>query len=383
MAGSLVAPIPQKLDLGMNRDLASYFHVENTFLKFKIDAPAPRHRAHSAPHQRAHSDFEVERFLMSHHLSDVTESDISDVSTHEPSTTGSDGPSRPDTPDPFTASDGPSRAHTPDPFEDASYGMHPFLQPRTLGSTDEATVPFRWKQAPLPDMQQAHLIVERLPKEAMQQRSSDLLELMAMRRSVRFFSSDDVPIDVVEACVATAGTSPSGVHKQPWFYAIVRSQDMKQRIREVVEEEEKSNYKNEKRMRTAWKTEATSILADTRLASGNGTPVKAYLTEAPVLIVAFKQTYGVGADGTREDNYWVGESVGMSVGFLQMALHNVGLATLPTRPAGAEHKITQLLGRPENEKLFLVLPVGYPSQDATIPYREVARKPLADICAVY
>jgi len=369
---------------------ASYLHIENTSLQFKNDAPAPR--------QRAHSDVEVR-------CVSFTESDISDVATQEASTTASDGPSRPHTPDPSkdpaygmcpfldvtsqeastTASDGPSRLDTPDPFEDPAYGMHPLLQPweTRMRNTDAAALPFRWRQAPLPDMQQAQLISERLPLEAMQQRSLELFELMAMRRSVRFFSNEDVPIDVVEACVATAGTCPSGVHKQPWFYAIVRSHDLKQRIREVVEEEEKCNYENEKRMCKDHKNKiklCSEIFTDRRLMKGDGAPMKPYLTEAPVLIAAFKQVCGV---GDPKANYWVGESCGMSLGFLQVALHNVGLATLPTRPSGAEHKIKQLLGHPNNQKLFMLLPVGYPSQDATIPYREVARKPLADICAVY
>lgn len=222
---------------------------------------------------------------------------------------------------------------------------------------------------------QAKLITNRFSVHSMRKRSKSFLSLMNTRRTMRFYSSDDIPQDVLATCLQTAGTSPSGAHHQPWFFAVVRDSAKKQRIRELVEAEEKINY--ERRMRKSWIEDLSSMTgdkADARLKAEDGAPKKPYLTEAPAIIAMFKQTHAIDADGKRVDNYYVNESCGIAAGVLLTALHNVGLASLTSTPMGAEQAIREMLGRPENEKLFLLLPVGYPASDATVPYRTPLRK---------
>lgn len=227
---------------------------------------------------------------------------------------------------------------------------------------------------------QALLEVDRLPPAVMHERAQAFFDLMNTRRTMRFYSSDEPPTGVIEACVATAGTSPSGAHHQPWFFAIVRSLELKKQIRVLVEEEERVNY--ERRMRKSWVNDLSSMTganADKRLKTEDGAPQKPYLTEAPAVIALFKQTHGVDKEGNRVDNYYVNESCGIAAGMLIAALHNVGLATLTSTPMGAEVTIRELLGRPDTEKLFLLMPVGYPAADATVPYRVPLRKPLDEL----
>lgn len=230
---------------------------------------------------------------------------------------------------------------------------------------------------------QATLVAKRLPVSAMRQRSQSFHQLMNTRRTMRFYSSDNVPQDVLETCLATAGTSPSGAHHQPWFFAVVRDGSVKLKIRELVEAEEKINY--DRRMRKSWVQDLSSMTgatADPRLHDDSGAPQKPYLTEAPAIIAMFKQTHGTDAQGNRVDNYYVNESCGIAAGILITALHNVGLATLTSTPMGAEQRLRELLGRPENEKLFLLMPVGFPADDATVPYRTPLRKPIAELVSV-
>jgi len=192
---------------------------------------------------------------------------------------------------------------------------------------------------------------------------------------MRFYSSDRIPQDVLENCLKAAGTSPSGAHHQPWFFAVVQDLDKKQKIRELVEAEEKVNY--ERRMRKSWIQDLSSMTgerSDARLHSEDGAPKKPYLTEAPAIVAMFKQTHTTDCEGKRVDNYYVNESCGIAAGIFLTALHNVGLASLTSTPMGAEQAIREMLGRPENEKLFLLLPVGYPASDATVPYRTPLRK---------
>jgi len=244
-----------------------------------------------------------------------------------------------------------------------------------------------WKQLPPPEAKdveakdfgetdlQAKLVTTRLPVSEMRMRANAFFELMNTRRTMRFYSSDDVPMDVLESCLATAGTSPSGAHHQPWFFAVVRNGAIKKRIRDLVEDEEKVNY--ERRMRKSWVQDLASMTgnkSDSRLRTADGAPQKPYLTEAPVILAMFKQTHCIDASGKKIDNYYVNESCGIAAGILIAALHNVGLATLTSTPMGAEQRIRETLGRPENEKLFLLLPVGYPARDATVPYRTPLRK---------
>lgn len=232
---------------------------------------------------------------------------------------------------------------------------------------------------------QAKLIAKRLPTTVMRQRSKSFFDLMSTRRTMRFYSKDDIPRDVLENCLAAAGTSPSGAHHQPWYFALIRSDKMKSTIRDLVEAEEKVNY--ERRMRKSWIQDLSSMTgdkADARLKSQDGgAPQKPYLTEAPVVLAMFKQTHGYDENGHKVDNYYVNESCGIAAGFLITALHNVGLATLTSTPMGSEQAIREMLGRPDNEKLFLLMPIGYPASDATVPYRTPLRKPASELYATY
>lgn len=231
---------------------------------------------------------------------------------------------------------------------------------------------------------QAQLVTSRYSTRAMRQRSTAFLNMLSTRRTMRFYSTDDIPQDVLETCLRTAGTSPSGAHHQPWFFAVVRDHEMKSKIRQLVEAEEKVNY--ERRMRKSWVEDLSSMTgekSDERLRSSDGAPQKPYLTEAPAIIVMFKQTHTKDADGKRVDNYYVNESCGIAAGVLLTALHNVGLASLTSTPMGAEQAIREMLGRPENEKLFLLLPVGFPAKDATVPFRTPLRKGVNELCATF
>jgi len=268
-----------------------------------------------------------------------------------------------------------------------------FLLPRkrTEGSSGHQFLAeeLKWKQLPPREAHlaeqkkfgetdlQAKFVANRLPLDVMQSRAQGFHDLMNSRRTLRFYSNEDVPVDVVKLCIATAGTSPSGAHHQPWYFVVVRNPEYKQKIREYVEEEEAMNY--ERRMRKSWIEDLsvmTGATSDKRLHSTDGSvPLKPYLTEAPLIIALFKQTHVYDADGKKVDNYYVNESCGIAAGFLIAALHNVGLATLTSTPMGAENKIREMLERPANEKLFLLMPVGYPAHDATVPYRMPLRKP--------
>lgn len=231
---------------------------------------------------------------------------------------------------------------------------------------------------------QAKLQSTRFSNRVMRQRSNAFFRMMNTRRTMRFYSTDDIPQDVLEICLKTAGTSPSGAHHQPWFFAVVRDLEKKSKIRQLVEAEEKVNY--ERRMRKSWIEDLSSMTgekSDARLRSADGAPQKPYLTEAPAIIAMFKQTHTTDADGKRVDNYYVNESCGIAAGVLLTALHNVGLASLTSTPMGAEQAIREMLGRPENEKLFLLLPVGFPAKDATVPYRTPLRKGVNQLFATF
>lgn len=227
---------------------------------------------------------------------------------------------------------------------------------------------------------QARLLTERFSSDVMRQRARDFFEMMNTRRTMRFYSTDDVPAGVVETCIETAATCPSGAHHQPWFFVIVKSHELKLQIRQLVEAEERVNY--DRRMKKSWIDDLSSMTgasADRRLTDDGGAPQKPYLTEAPMVIAMFKQNHIVDAAGKKADNYYVQESCGIAAGFLITALHNVGLATLTSTPMGAEVKIREALKRPDNEKLFLLMPVGYPAADATVPYRTPLRKPADEV----
>lgn len=225
----------------------------------------------------------------------------------------------------------------------------------------------------------AHLDFERLPVAMMRQRATDFHNLLDMRRTVRFFSSDVPPLDIVEKCILAAGTAPSGAHLQPWFFAVVKDPALKAQIRVDVEAEEQQNY--DQRMKKTWVDDVKGMVAQVHKGD---TVQKPYLTEAPYLVVLFKQTSSLKDDGSTQTHYYASESTGIAAGMFLAALHNANLATLTSTPMGAEAKIRKLLGRPDSEKVFLLLPVGWPAKDATVPNRpRNGRKEAASISKVF
>ncbi|XP_071941765.1 iodotyrosine deiodinase-like [Antedon mediterranea] len=206
----------------------------------------------------------------------------------------------------------------------------------------------------------------RYPTDEMLTRSRNFYEEMNKRRSVRFFSDEPVALNVIENVLLTAGTAPSGAHTEPWFFAVVSNPEVKSSIREIVEEEEQINYA--KRMGQKWLDDLEVIKTTWR---------KPYIDTAPYVIVVFKQVYGLKKDGTRIVHYYNEMSSSICVGFLLAALQNAGLATVTSTPMNAGPRLRQLLGRPVNEKAILLLPVGFPSNDATVP--NFHRKPLEEL----
>jgi iodotyrosine deiodinase len=213
-------------------------------------------------------------------------------------------------------------------------------------------------------VQRVPLEFERLPEDEMRRRAAANLERMRRRRSVRAFSPEPVPWEVVEAAVAAAGTAPSGANMQPWTFVAVTDPSLKRRIRSAAEEEERRNYDG--RMSDEWLLALEPLGTDAE---------KPHLEDAPVVIVVFEQAYGLRADGTRVKHYYVRESVGIAVGFLLQALHEAGLATLTHTPSPMGF-LRDVLERPDNERAVVVIPIGYPAPGATVP--EIAKKPLRE-----
>ena len=191
------------------------------------------------------------------------------------------------------------------------------------------------------------------------------VEMMDKRRSIRFFSDRDVSEDVIYNLVKTAGTAPSGAHKQPWTFVVVKDKAIKTAIREAAEKEERLSYSS--RMSKEWLD---------NLAPLGTTWEKPFLEHAPYLIIVFKQQYGIDDGGNHVKHYYVSESVGIAVGILISAIHNAGLVTLTHTPSPMKF-LGKILNRPKNETAFVVLPVGYPEKGATVP--DLQRKILGDI----
>lgn len=202
---------------------------------------------------------------------------------------------------------------------------------------------------------------ERIPEDEALARSGAFLELMSRRRSVREFASDPVPRQLVENAIRTAMTAPSGANKQPWHFVVVSDPAVKAEIRTAAEREEElffSSRANEEYLRAI---EPMAV-----------TPRKPHLTDAPYLIAIFQQPWELDQQGERQANYYVRESVGIALGFLLASLHAAGLAALPYAPAPMRF-LNAVLGRPENERPFLLVAVGYPAPSAQVP--DLPRKP--------
>jgi nitroreductase len=206
---------------------------------------------------------------------------------------------------------------------------------------------------------------ERPPLGISLERSAEFVELMEARRSVRRFSSDPVPWELVENAIRVAGTAPSGAHQQPWTFVVVSDPETKRRLREGAEAEERDFY--ERRATPEWKEAIAPIGTDW---------VKTHITDAPYVIVVFEQPWRPGEDGAKVKHYYVRESVGIAVGFLLAALQASGLCALTHTPSPMRF-LGEILGRPENERPFILIPVGYPAEDAEVP--DLARKPVDEI----
>lgn len=206
-------------------------------------------------------------------------------------------------------------------------------------------------------------------EEETKAKAKDFYELMNQRRSVRDFSDKDIPKEVIENIIRTAGTAPSGAHKEPWTFCVIRNADLKHQVRELAEEEERKNY--ESRMSDRWLKDLEAFGTD---------PVKEFIDVAPWIIIVLKRTYDWDEEGNKTQNYYVNESVGIAAGMLIAAIHNAGLVTLTHTPSPMNF-IAKALNRPENEKPFLLIPVGYPAKNCTVP--DLKRKEFEDIAIIY
>ena len=197
--------------------------------------------------------------------------------------------------------------------------------------------------------------------------AQDFLAFMRKRHSVRDYSTKPVPEAVIAACILAAGTAPSGANHQPWHFVAISDPAMKARIREGAEEEERAFYAGG--AGDEWLAALEPI--------GTGVS-KPHLTTAPWLIVVFAQRYGLTDDGARYKNYYVPESVGIATGFLIAAIHHAGLVCLEHTPNPMKF-LGPMCGRPEHEKPVMILPVGYPAEEATVPAVAKRKKPLDEI----
>lgn len=205
---------------------------------------------------------------------------------------------------------------------------------------------------------------EELSESELIKNSEEFYKAMDSRRTVREFDSRSIPIEVIENIIRTAGTSPSGANKQPWTFCLISDPEIKRKIRQAAEEEEKISYSQ--RMPEDWKNDLKPLGTDWE---------KPFLEEAPYLIVVFKQSYGL-VSGEKVQHYYVSESVGIACGFLIAAIHLAGLVTVTHTPSPMNF-LSKLLNRPTNEKPFLLLPIGYPKKETYVP--DIERKALEEI----
>jgi iodotyrosine deiodinase len=209
------------------------------------------------------------------------------------------------------------------------------------------------------------LVHERLSAAESLDRAAAFYEEMNRRRTTRHFSTDAVPRELIELAIQTGGTAPSGAHLQPWTFVAVSDMEVKRRIREAAEEEERRFY--HELAPPEWLEALAPLGTDEH---------KPHLTDAPWVVVLFRQVYGMGADGAKRTYYYTQESCGIAAGFFIAAIHRMGLVTLTHTPSPMGF-LGELLDRPANERAMLVMPVGYPAAGAQIPNLE--RKPLRDI----
>lgn len=201
-----------------------------------------------------------------------------------------------------------------------------------------------------------------------QARSRSHYQYMDKRRTVREFSNKPIAYEVIENLLMTASTAPSGAHKQPWTFCVVTNGDLKKQIRMAAEAEEYKSYNG--RMSPEWLQDLAALGTDWQ---------KPFLEIAPVLIIVFKQTYNLDK-GEKGLNYYVNESVGIACGFLLEAIHHCGLVALTHTPSPMNF-LSKLLNRPDNEKPFLLIPIGYPAEKTMVP--DLQRKPGTQVICYY
>ena len=209
---------------------------------------------------------------------------------------------------------------------------------------------------------------EEYSESKMRSRSESFLNKIVTRRTIREFSDRMVPIDIINNCIKIAASAPSGANKQPWQFVVVKDPSIKAEIRKAAEKEEKEFYGH--RATKEWLEDLNQFGTDWH---------KPFLEIAPYLIVVFRTIYDLEDDGTQRKNYYVNESVGIASGFLLAALHHAGLATLTHTPSPMNF-LGQILNRPVNEKAFLLIPVGYPANDAEVP--DLSKKPFGEISKI-
>ena len=209
---------------------------------------------------------------------------------------------------------------------------------------------------------------ERMEPAAMLAAARAFLDTARLRRTVRDFAPDPVPDEVIALCIEAAALAPSGANLQPWKFVVVEDPDVKRRIREAAEKEEYENYHG--RMPDEWLRALAPLQTDWH---------KEFLEIAPLLIVVFKEDYGVASDGSHVTHYYVNESVGIACGFLLAALNAAGLATLTHTPSPMGF-LRDILQRPRNEKAFLLIPVGYPAEGCRVP--DIRKKTLREVMVV-
>lgn len=215
--------------------------------------------------------------------------------------------------------------------------------------------------------------IEYLPQnpteDEMREGAKQIAQYMDMRRTVRDFSDRPVPREVIEDIIRAASTAPSGAHKQPWTFCAVSNAEIKKQIRQAAEKEEYDSYNG--RMTDEWLKDLAPLGTDWH---------KPFLETAPWLIIVFKRIFEYEDSGNKHNNYYVAESVGLACGFLLHAIQRAGLVSLTHTPSPMNF-LQKILNRPDNERPFLLVPVGYPAPEVLVPH--IHRKPLEDVAVFY
>ncbi|MEM9776740.1 MAG: nitroreductase family protein [Chloroflexota bacterium] len=205
------------------------------------------------------------------------------------------------------------------------------------------------------------------PLDEMRERANTFYSNIKRRRTIREFSDRPVPRDIIETCLLAAGTAPSGANLQPWQFVVIEDSEIKQKIKEAAEEEERAFYNG--KAPKEWLDALAPLGTDEH---------KDFLTIAPYIIAVFAKSHDMLEDGRRVQNYYVKESVGLATGTLITALHHCGLASLTHTPSPMGF-ISKILGRPKNEKVVMLLVVGYPADDCEVPTHAKQKKSLNEI----